>query len=129
MRLGELRTLLREADNKLILKVSEYDTEKGVSVFDTEIDIVTENEIYFRKINEDVKYNKDYVLLENDILKRFRWCANCSNNMIYDNYEERVLYHDIHDLDFVMNMLNNLNLKVVHLEKENQRLQEKLNQM
>ena len=129
MRLGELRTATRDVDNKLIVKVSEYDTEKGVIIFDTEIDIITDKGLYLRKVSEDVKYNKDYVLLENDILKRFRWCANCSNNMIYDNYEERVLYHDIHDMDFVMNMLNNLNLKVVHLEKENRRLQEKLNQM
>ena len=119
MRLGELRTATRDVDNKLIVKVSEYDTEKGVIIFDTEIDIITDKGLYLRKVSEDVKYNKDYVLLENDILKRFRWCANCSNNMIYDNYEERVLYHDIHDMDFVMNMLNNLNLKVVHLEKEN----------
>lgn len=50
MRLGELRTITREMDNKLTLKVANYDTEKGVTIHDLEFDMSNDHELYFRII-------------------------------------------------------------------------------
>ena len=55
MRLGELRTVTREMDNKLIVRVASYDTEKGVRTFDVAFDMSNDNELYLRIINGDVK--------------------------------------------------------------------------
>ena len=54
MRLGELRTVTREMDNKLIVKVANYDTTKGVEIFDVAFDISNNNELYLRIIRDDV---------------------------------------------------------------------------
>ena len=54
MRLGELRTVTREMDNKLIVKVANYDTTKGVEIFDVAFDISNDNELYLRIIRSDV---------------------------------------------------------------------------
>lgn len=50
MRLGEFRTKTRDLDNKLIIKISTYDQEKGVQIYDAEIDIVNDHELYLRII-------------------------------------------------------------------------------
>lgn len=55
MRLGELRTVTREMDNKLIVKVANYDTTKGVEIFDVAFDISNDNELYLRIIKGDLE--------------------------------------------------------------------------
>ena len=55
MRLGELRTVTREMDNKLIVKVANYDTTKGVEIFDVSFDISNNNELYLRIIRGNVE--------------------------------------------------------------------------
>ena len=53
MRLGELRTVTREMDNKLIIKVASYDSEKGVQIFDVAFDVCNDNEVYLRIVGEN----------------------------------------------------------------------------
>lgn len=55
MRLGEFRTVTREMDNKLIVKVASYDSEKGVQIFDVAFDMSNDNEVYLRIVNGDVE--------------------------------------------------------------------------
>lgn len=50
MRLGELRTVTKDMDNKLIVKASTYDEEVGVQIFDVDFDMSNDNEIYLRII-------------------------------------------------------------------------------
>ena len=52
MRLGELRTKTRELDNRLIIRLEDYNNKDGMKINDIDIDIVTENEIFFRLIEE-----------------------------------------------------------------------------
>lgn len=53
MRLGELRTITRDFDNKLIVMVSCYDEFKGVRVRNVEFDMSNDNELFLRIISED----------------------------------------------------------------------------
>ena len=53
MRLGELRTVTRDMDNKLVVKVSSYDPVKGVRIFDVAFDVSNDSEIYLRIVGED----------------------------------------------------------------------------
>ena len=53
MRLGEFRTMTREMDNKLIIRLSCYDTEKGVTTHNLEWDMSNDNEIYLRVVEDD----------------------------------------------------------------------------
>lgn len=48
MKLGELRTIIKEFDNKLEIKLSCYDETKGVTIYDLEFDMSNDNELYFR---------------------------------------------------------------------------------
>lgn len=50
MRLGELRTIARDFDNKLEIKLSCYDETKGVTIYDLDFDMSNDNELYFRVI-------------------------------------------------------------------------------
>lgn len=50
MRLGELRTVTREMDNKMIVRVAIYDTEKGVRTHDVAFDMSNDHEIYLRVV-------------------------------------------------------------------------------
>ena len=52
IRLGELRTITRNFDNRLIIKVVQY-TDKGNKIFDVAFDMSNDNELYLRIINED----------------------------------------------------------------------------
>lgn len=52
MRLGEFRTLTREMDNKLIIRLSCYDQEKGVTTHNLEWDMSNDNEIYLRIVDD-----------------------------------------------------------------------------
>ena len=49
MRLGELRTIIREFDNKLIIRLSDY--EHGTT-HDLEFDMSNDHELYFRVVKE-----------------------------------------------------------------------------
>ena len=49
MRLGELRTVTKDFDNKLIIKVVQY-TDKGNKIFDVDFDMSNDNELYLRVI-------------------------------------------------------------------------------
>lgn len=55
MRLGELRTALKDKDNKLFIKLSSYeDIRWDPSNYNLELDIVDDNNIYLRVVkNED----------------------------------------------------------------------------
>jgi len=53
MRLGEFRTLSREFDNKLKIRLSCYDEVKGVTTHDLEFDMSNDNELYFRIVDGD----------------------------------------------------------------------------
>ena len=53
MRLGELRTIIRDFDNKLEIKLSCYDETKGVTIHDLAFDMSNDNELYFRVIRND----------------------------------------------------------------------------
>ena len=50
MRLGELRNITRDMDNKLIVKIATYDTDRGVEIFDAAFDMSNDNELYLRVI-------------------------------------------------------------------------------
>ena len=50
MRLGELRTITREMDNRLTVKLACYDEVKGVTIHDLEFDMSNDNEIYLRVV-------------------------------------------------------------------------------
>ncbi|WP_405285938.1 hypothetical protein [Methanobrevibacter sp.] len=50
MRLGELRTISKDFDNKLKIKLSCYDEKKGVTIHDLDFDMSNDNELYFRVI-------------------------------------------------------------------------------
>jgi len=52
MRLGELRTITREFDNRLKIRLSCYDTVKGVTTHDLEFDMSNDNELYLRIVDE-----------------------------------------------------------------------------
>lgn len=54
MRLGELRTKTRDLDNRLIIRLVDYFNDEGVQIYDIiDIDMVTENEIFFRLMEEE----------------------------------------------------------------------------
>lgn len=55
MRLGELRTALKDKDNKLFIKLSSYEDIKwDPNNYDLELDIVVDNNIFLRVVkNED----------------------------------------------------------------------------
>lgn len=51
MRLGEFRTLTRELDNKLLIRISNYDSDGGYNATDDlEFVLVTDNVIYLRRV-------------------------------------------------------------------------------
>ena len=52
MRLGELRTIIRDFDNRLIIKIVNY-SEKGNDIFDVDFDMSNNNELYLRIVDED----------------------------------------------------------------------------
>lgn len=52
MRLGEFRTITREFDNRLKVRLSCYDENKGARIFDLEFDMSNENELYLRVVND-----------------------------------------------------------------------------
>ena len=56
MRLGEFRAVTKKMDNKKIVKLSCYDTEKGVRTFNLEWDMSNDNEIYLRIVNDERKW-------------------------------------------------------------------------
>lgn len=49
IRLGMFRTTTRDLDNKLFIRLSDYDNGKCYAV---DIDFVSENEIFLRKLEE-----------------------------------------------------------------------------
>lgn len=53
MRLGELRTKTRDLDNRLIIRLVDYFNNEGMQIHDIDIDMVTENEIFFRLMEEE----------------------------------------------------------------------------
>lgn len=54
MRLGELRTALRDKDNKLFIKLSSYEDIKwDPNNYDLELDIVVDNNIYLRVVKNE----------------------------------------------------------------------------
>lgn len=52
MRLGELRSQTKDLDNRLFVYISNYDG-TGEHVKALEIDIATDNAIFFRVVDED----------------------------------------------------------------------------
>lgn len=48
MRLGEFRTIIRDLDNRLIIRLSTYDSVKGCRTYDLEFDMSNDNELYLR---------------------------------------------------------------------------------
>ena len=50
MRLGELRTVTRDFDNRLMVKLACYDKDKGVLIHDLEFDMSNDHELYLRVI-------------------------------------------------------------------------------
>ena len=52
MRLGELRTIVRDFDNKLMVKLACYDEVKGVTIHNLEFDMSNDNELYFRIVGD-----------------------------------------------------------------------------
>ena len=53
MRLGELKTLTRDFDGRQVIKLSCYNEEKGITIYNLEFDIINDNEIYFRLGDKD----------------------------------------------------------------------------
>ena len=49
VRLGMFRTMTRDLDNKLFIRLSDYDNGKCYAV---DIDFISENEIFLRKLEE-----------------------------------------------------------------------------
>lgn len=50
MRLGEFRTITRELGNEYIIRLSDYTGENNEAYDNIEVDIVTKDTIYLRKI-------------------------------------------------------------------------------
>lgn len=55
MRLGELRTITREMDNKLIIRLACYDDVKGVTTHNLEWDMSNDQELYLRVVDNERK--------------------------------------------------------------------------
>ena len=55
MRLGEFRTLSREFDNRLVMKLACYDDEKGVTIHNLEFDMSNDHELYLRVVEDECK--------------------------------------------------------------------------
>ncbi len=53
MRLGEFRSKTKELDNRLIIRLVDYFTDGGMEIYDIDIDIATENELFIRLIKEE----------------------------------------------------------------------------
>ena len=53
MRLGELRTKTRDLDNRLIIRLVDYFNDGGMQIYDIDIDMVTDNEIFLRLMEEE----------------------------------------------------------------------------
>ena len=53
MRLGELRSITRDMDNRLVIRLSTYDTVEGCQTFDLEFDMSNDNELYLRVVKDD----------------------------------------------------------------------------
>lgn len=76
MRLGELRTLSKEFDNRLMIKLACYDKDKGVTIHDLDFDMSNDNELYFRVIEwleknvifVEMKWGKIIILIKEDTL-------------------------------------------------------------
>lgn len=54
MRLGELRTITRDFDNKLQIKLACYDDIKGVTIHDLSFDMSNDNELYLRIVDGEL---------------------------------------------------------------------------
>lgn len=52
MRLGEFRTKTRDQDNKLIIQIAAYDETKGVTIYDADLDIITDTNVFLRITGE-----------------------------------------------------------------------------
>ena len=53
MRLGELRTKTKDLDNRLIIRLVDYFNDGGMQIYDIDIDMVTDNEIFLRLMEEE----------------------------------------------------------------------------
>lgn len=73
MRLGELRTVTKDMDNKLIIKAATYDEEIGVQIFDVDFDMSNDNEIYLQ-IHRETE------------TKRNPWSSEVKNGYLYLYY-------------------------------------------
>lgn len=81
MRLGEFRSITRDLDNKLVIRLSCYSEEKGVTLHNLEWDMSNDNEIYLRIVDD----SEDEPLFKTteellDCLRKIRTT---------DNFEER----------------------------------------
>ena len=50
MRLGELRTIIRDFDNRLVVRLACYSEKKGVQIHDLDFDMSNDNEMYLRVV-------------------------------------------------------------------------------
>lgn len=83
MRLGELRTITRDFDNKLKIRLSCYDETKGVTTHDLEFDMSNDNELYFRIVDEWFPMNaKNKSLQKEDIEVALKWYRYLPQHLI-----------------------------------------------
>lgn len=82
MRLGELRTVTRDMDNKLIIKAATYDKEVGVQIFDVDFDTSNDNEIYLRIQRETET-------------KRNPWSSKIHNGHLHLYYNDQPVFESI----------------------------------
>ena len=82
MRLGELRTITKNMDNKLIIKAATYDEEVGVQIFDVDFDMSNDNEIYLR-IHKETETKRD------------PWSSEIKNGYIYLYYNGQLVTESV----------------------------------
>lgn len=82
MRLGELRTVTKDMDNKLIVKAATYDEEVGVQIFDVDFDMSNDNEIYLR-IQKETETKRD------------PWSSKMKNGYLYLYYNNQLVTESI----------------------------------
>lgn len=82
MRLGELRTITNDMDNKLIVKAVTYDKEVGVQIFDVDFDMSNDSEIYLQ-IHRETETKRD------------PWSSKVKNGYLHLYYNDQPVFESI----------------------------------
>ena len=117
MRLGEFRTKTRDCENKLKINLSVYDDIKhnADGYIELDIDMVTDNIIYLRPI-DDIKYHSAY----------FTFKCNDNNCSIFENGVWLTIEEVVDILNSQRNAILRYEYELNKLRKENNKKEKQL---